>query len=535
MPIFSAVKNLSLPLDDSFRPATEINFVDAPPYAFHFTTNTDYDTHQGFTFDDCNEYRLEADNVSCTWTNPDDKSTQDAHLNEHNLHYRRLFVLKYRGNNPAQYYLTPWLGVPYEKDNANTSTPAQSKFTLRVRAFSIYEDTVNRGVRKRIKTGGATRPLKLKTSNQNITAKWITPTPSDTIFEDKLKKDSGQKIEIAIATAAHPQGYLDQEHVEITDALGRTLGKLYLLFLEMVPHQVIFFKVTKVEPPVQNPSLNPTKLNVSMIPIDTTLTYERDLNALYLRTGIKHTWVNTVLQYTDGSTLKSMGLPATTTVPQAIEIAAAPGTSFEGTATTLDEKVLRTLSDNFVEKMDPTVRNRYLLVFFAPFVAETVKDTLGISYGSSRTSCIYTHSSHTLCHEASHALGLPHYFFANIYNAPAADKELPGRIVTTGAAAVARFNDVQIHSKKDFYQFHDTMNKSDSSREFSERVSSSHGSAWSHTAFIKFYVNYFTAYQTHNLMDYPGTNPRTMERLTKYQIERLRFAINNRIYGDVVL
>src|SRR5437016_841721 len=112
MPIFSAIKDLDLPPDDSFRPATEFNYVDAPPYAFHFTTNGDYE--QSFTFDDCRENRKQSDGVSHSWTNPTDGSNQDVELNEHSLHYRRLFVLKYLGKKKPKYYLAPWLGVPYE-------------------------------------------------------------------------------------------------------------------------------------------------------------------------------------------------------------------------------------------------------------------------------------------------------------------------------------------------------------------------------------------------------------------------------------
>jgi hypothetical protein len=536
MPIFSAIKDLSLPLDDSFRPATEINYVDAPPYAFHFTTNRDYDSGgQSFVFDDCYEYWKSSNIISHSWTNPNDQSTQKVNLNEPSLHYRRLFVLKYRDKNYAQYYLVPWLVIPYD-DISGTLTPVKNKFTLRVRAFSIYEATVAPGVRKRIRAGGATRPLTLKTSNTAITAKWnITPSPSDTIFEDRLKRDKGQEVEIAIPATA--QGYHDREHVEITDALGRTRGKLYLLFLNTVPHKVIFFQVTKVVPPVQDPPLASTKLNVSMLPIDPNRTYEKDLNALYLKTGIKHTWVNAVLQYTDGSAVKSMGLPAAPTVPQAVEIDAWMGANFEDANPALHDDVVYALLYNFIDKMvSSTQRNEHLFVFHVPFVGLTRTDVTGVSYPSGRTSCIFTYSIHTLCHEAGHALGLPHYFLANADSRPAQSTELSKRATTVQTEASARFNDLNIHSIRDFYQFHDTMNEGNSSVEFSQRAlqtNAAHTSDWSHTAFIKFYVNYFSSYQTDNLLDYSGDRPRTLDRLTKYQIERLRYAINNHIYRDL--
>jgi len=553
MPIFSAVNNLALPPDTLFKPSVEFPTY-SPDYAFHFSPLSTIDANPTFIFDDGSQYPKyhgPSAPVIHEWTNPIEQKQYSVNFNEQHLRYRRLFLLRYLGIDDPKYYLCPWVVIPYEKPGpAGSYTPTIASFALQVKPFSIYESKPSSDIKKAIKNQNALRILTLAPSSGLITAAW-----DDHIASDSTKIAEQQCFrprEITVTVQPSSSAYNYQEYIDIKNSDNDTVGRIYILFVTMVEHKVIFFSADN--PLASTPTAISRTLRIEMLGNTESSSFHplSDLNSLYNRAGIKFSWENPSLTIQDEEPTNP-DRPVSVGVP--IDILAEDGIDFNKIVN-LTSRVLGTAGGRLVGRIIPSEnRSKYLFVFFSPWVwsAQTAASsteggkadlTGGISNTSKSISCVYENTVKTLCHEAAHALGAPHYFFETAMGVATTPAKTPAEIeaavkeLCRDAAGVLQ--DLKLGTKTAFYDFHDLMNGSDSCVKFEDRATLSQPKLdpgdtivdWSQKKFADFYVDCSAVYSTYNLMDYQSRDaetqeyrPARQERLTKHQVEKLRYFI----------
>jgi hypothetical protein len=548
MPIFSAVKT-SLGPNSLFKPATLINADKAPKYAFHFTTKTDA---TDFTFDDCRDYEKNSIQMVSSWTNPADQTMQTLNLNEHHLHYERLFLLTYlkKVDGHQRYYLIPRLIIPYEKSGADFVATITTLF-LKVRGFSIYEPWLSRYVRKQIQNGGATRYLKLTPSEPDvIEAKWTNPSgASDQITEDKLLKnllqriirDDGEEVKVTIKPSSTP--FKSHQHIDITDPSGTTIfGRVSLNFVPKLSRKVLFFEVEK-PPDFETATSAITSLKVRMIaagtsPSDAAPIHNDDLEYLYKKTGVAFEWIDRSLEYNDGTSNsnKSIDKDHPTDI---IDI----NKDFRAKNPLRDDELLDTVYKKFVNrvKYDANTKREYIFVFFAIWAVSKISTTLtsgnvtttltewdkGIS--NRLCSCIFDYSRHTLCHEVMHAIGCRHVFLRT--SDTVTTKIAANDFVTEEMLVRAQLK--KIDSVEKYYDLHDTMNSEnapevmDGVYRIENKISATTLDFWVQNNFYKVYCDYYFQKTTRNMLDYG--EKAEIDNLAKHQVEFARFFLEQEL------
>jgi hypothetical protein len=524
MPIFNAAANLSFAKDTLFSPSTE-STVAAPEYAFFFDHPTNF--NQSFSFDDGVQFNFASYAVVCQGFQFD--------LNEHNLHYRRLFKLRHLRKTDPRYYLIPWLGVPFKQQLVSPFkyTPVIPSFPLRVTVESIYENRIARRVRKRIEDANsvAHRTLTLVPSSDRITAVW---NKSGTTNIDEIDCLQPQGITITISDCDSDKKYKYQEYINLQDnsgataELGKTFGTLRLLFLERIEHKVVF---------MSSAMTTNTELRISMLATTSTPPHDyiTDLNGLYRKTGVEHIWVDDALTIQDGasSTTFDPSTPA--------DLVADPGVDFSKTLDR-EEKIVGLIHDKLVKQIAGA--ENYVFVCFADwaFVGGKIQ-ILGISSMKGRTSCVFKYSKATLCHEAGHALGLPHYFFENSKGVPPDGKfgeEESVKTLASGAKPI--LEGLSLTTQKKLEELHDAMNAGNACDALESVLKAISGKPSEvnnvNRLFHQLDVDRFVAYNTSNLMDYfllaglTGVIPLYLkEKMVKHQIEFLRFFVTNRLFS----
>lgn len=530
MPIFNAAANLSFTKDTLFSPSTE-STVAAPEYAFFFDQPKNF--NQSFAFDDGAQFNVASHPVVCDGFQFD--------LNEHSLHYRRIFKLRQLRTTDPRYYLIPWLGVPFKQELVSPFkyTPVIPSFPLRVTVDSIYEKTTRR-VRKKIEDANsvAHRTLTLVPSKPNIiTAVW-NKSGSTTI--DEIDCLQPQDITITIGDCDADKKYkYQEEYINLQDnsgataELGKTFGTLRLLFLERMEHKVVF---------MSSAMTSKTELQISMLATTSTPPHDyiTDLNGLYRKTGVEHVWVDDALTIQDGTSTRTFD-PSTPA-----DLVADPGVDFSKRQPTDERegKIVRLIHDKLVKRIAGA--ENYLFVCFADwaFVGGNTQ-ILGISSTKGRTSCVFKYSKATLCHEAGHALGLPHYFFEDSKGVPPEGKFGERDAVKILAAEGKGILDgLFLTTQKKLEKLHDDMN-ADNACDVLESVLKAVSSNPNlpqvsnvNKLFHKLDIDRFVAYQTTNLMDYfPPVGEKGViavypkEKVVKHQIEFLRFFVKNRLFG----
>jgi len=226
MPILSAVANTTYPDDTRFRSITTLNGVEVPDYGMTLGVLPGY-LGDRFAFDSC--------------TDPSLLVTKNA-VAEDFLYCRYERLYKLDSTTPL-YYLVPWLGVPYEKDSSNNWQLLTHSFTLLVRTYRIGIVVQNSPA------SAKNKKLRLIPSNANTTAVWVSQAnsakPSELVVPD-ITKFSLESIRIDMADAGHTENgeSIEIREVLLDQSLGKTVGKVRLLFLEMLTQKVFLINVT---------------------------------------------------------------------------------------------------------------------------------------------------------------------------------------------------------------------------------------------------------------------------------------------------
>jgi hypothetical protein len=234
MPILNAALDATRPLDDVFVPNPTVKGHDRPDYGLEFyVTDKDYkgDT---FAFDSCTDPCL----LMSTMT-----------IDENFLICRYEPLFQYKPDvAPPLYYLVPWVGVP----GVRTPTTDQwsqlpAKITLMVNLVRATAELLNS------LPGDKVRKLRLVPSNTNMTATWVSSASADKKDQQfgNITTFPPQAVEISFTSPGTYQEIAEDiriHEVKSDDTLGKKVGKLRLIFLDVITLKAILIKVTETDP-----------------------------------------------------------------------------------------------------------------------------------------------------------------------------------------------------------------------------------------------------------------------------------------------
>jgi hypothetical protein len=517
MPIFSAASNTQLPDDKRFNPTTEVPRADTPDYAFYFYPGQDY--YDKYNFDNCGEFNIRDQSIGFG----------DIDFAPQDMYYKRLFKLKHLVGAP-RYYLCPWLVVPFE-DVSGSSTPnyrAQpNNIQLVVTPVSMYDIQASQVMLDRIARNNpdpaTPRALELFSSGNGVQAVW--DTQNATLIDELafIKKEKDQyvvrphtvNVTINDATKYDYTSYIEIR-VKVDSTTYVTLGRVYLLFLEFRKRDVLFLEVTQIAGANANTNKS---VNIKLLTAQDSQARLTDLNKIFNLSGLRYDVASVTLSLKGGT------------------LAPGNSTNFD-TGEIIDPndmsrcaKITRTFTNNILQINGANWNlsgNTYLIVFLMEFVnteeieivggVQQTKKTLGDSVPGSRVARVYPYSRKTLCHESGHALGLPHWFFAD-------RDHLTISNLRSNARAAADV--LGISSTQELYLFHDKENSvgievalSGAPAKFANLVLS-----WRVEYLTNlFHPRLYAQFGTNNLMDYQSQGkPANQEQLRKHQIEQIRY------------
>lgn len=433
MPILSAAGNTPYPEDTKFQPITTLNGNDVPDYGLDFDIPVGYRGDK-FAFDSCTDPSLLV---------PKNTIEEDFL----NCRYERLFKYKLK-TATLVYYLVPWMGVPATKTSAQDWQPLANLYTLNVKPIRFTKELRESDVNSKKRT------LRLVPSNANTTAIWLSQSNStnpDTLVVPDITTFENQSIRIDIPGGAHNE---TGEYIEIKEVLpdgsfDKRVGKLRILFLEMLTQKVFLIKVTE-----DNTNFIFNRL---LLASDAPLAIDSDVGATHANVvqdtndfGFKQIGISLVVEGTDSDPCEDVGANDPTMffddddfpIPFKIK-----KTDIVGSATTVSTdpdfiKFVETFFDRVKYIRDHTGNklSKYssTYVFFTPFIfvnnpgasfdsrrlrstGERSKSSLKhlkdlpsnvsffiwnsvIAAGTSQTR------SSTFTHEGAHALFVNHYF-----------------------------------------------------------------------------------------------------------------------------
>lgn len=546
MPMCSGATGIILPEDELFRRTTQFAWPYCPHHTFHFAKpegvgKADFEKH--FFLDNGAHYKKDRHAV---WVSlPDDI---EVNLNDHSAHHLRLYALK-QFLPEAKYYLAPWLTVAF-RFAAGMFTPvartgsAPLVIRIQVNPYSIYETLISDATRTAIENAFATSttpPTLRLVASSPLSAVWAANGATHCDEKDCLKP---QDVLITVSDSQNPYTY--QQHVDIVNSANEVVGRLYLLFLREITHNVIFFEVRRASDtqlsihmlnPANNFTVTKTKYDADGNPSTQTSSTSaahclQQLNDYYAKIGLRFNAVTPALTVA--------GAICDTNNPCTISGQPAPGTVLGNVFKVTDPvpyhpvEILNAVDHNFMNNILEATRGQYLFLFLAGWAngSQPGGETTGISYTGRRAAHVleFNHvkkefDARTIVHESAHAMGIEHYFYEDA-GAPAYnDAQIASSASSTVNHSYRTLSQINIATQTAFYQRHDDMNAGNACDVF-DTAAASATAVQDH--FHRFYIDRYPIHETKNLMDYlkpSQSSAGVAGDLVKFQIEVLRYMV----------
>lgn len=227
MPLLSAALSPTLAADTAPSLLTTLLDADVPDYGLVFDIPATYRGDQ-FAFDSCHDpSKLIAKDVV----------DQDFLFSR----YERLFRYK---SIAASYYLVPWMGVPAVNSATDQWTPLTGDYAL-----TVSPDPRGAPSLAGAAAGANARKLRLVSCTPKITAIWDSQKglSDESLWEAAdVSRFAPQPVTITIDGGTHQESV---EYVEIKEVLpdgsfGKTVGKLRIVFLEMLTQKAFLIDIT---------------------------------------------------------------------------------------------------------------------------------------------------------------------------------------------------------------------------------------------------------------------------------------------------